>query len=232
MVSVGGKARSGGLGSRSHASLSMGLIAGLRSFSNGDPPRSTGGFRHPEARPDERRPAPSQWILDSMTTILGAPRLPTAGPGPGNLMPQSISCMPNNQPEPANERADHTEPRPNQRGAGAKGTESLAAPVTIRGMTRRIAVAASAPPRFARPRTEADRLRQRGTLLRVFGRDHRIVRVETPFRAILFRSHAISGLQVAFQHFQLLAVLEADDVIIEHGSRYRHGGFRTLRRRG
>ena len=72
------------------------------------------------------------------------------------------------------------------------------------------------PAGLSRPRAEADRLGERRSLLGIFRRDHRIVRVEAPFGAILFRAHAICRLQMPFQHFQFLAVLQADDVFAEH----------------
>src|SRR5262252_1740932 len=48
---------------------------------------------------------------------------------------------------------------------------------------------------------------------RIVWRDHRVVRRQSPFFAILFRGHIVLTAQVPSQGFKLLAVLQADEVI-------------------
>src|SRR3546814_9093956 len=60
---------------------------------------------------------------------------------------------------------------------------------------------------------EADLLRELAALLGIIWRDHGIVGRQPPLRPVLVRGHLIVGHQVAFQHFELLAVLQTDDVI-------------------
>ena len=57
----------------------------------------------------------------------------------------------------------------------------------------------------------------------VVGRHHGVFGAKSPSLAVLRRGHVECRLQVPLQHFQLFAVLEADDVIMEHRFFYRHG---------
>src|SRR3546814_2998767 len=60
---------------------------------------------------------------------------------------------------------------------------------------------------------EADLLRELEALLGIIWRDHGIVGRQPPLSPVLVRGHLIVGHQVAFQHFEVLAVLQTDDVI-------------------
>src|SRR3546814_3007744 len=53
-------------------------------------------------------------------------------------------------------------------------------------------------------RTQADLHRQGTALLRIVGRNHRIISGKSPFGAILIRCHAIVRHPVTLQHLQLL----------------------------
>ena len=85
--------------------------------------------------------------------------------------------------------------------------------------------------RRARLAPEADLLRQFLTLGRVVRRDHRIFRLQAPLRAIILGRHAVGGHQVPFQHLQLLAVFETDDVVVRHRLLDRNRGRQLDRRR-
>ncbi len=78
---------------------------------------------------------------------------------------------------------------------------------------------------------EADLLGQGGPMLGVVRRHHRVVGAQAPALAILVRRHVVGAHQVALQHLQLLAVLQADDVVREDGFLDRHRRLRPLRRR-
>src|SRR3546814_11775020 len=56
-------------------------------------------------------------------------------------------------------------------------------------------------------------LGERAALRRIIGSDHRIVAWKSPFGTILVGGHIIVRHQVALQHFQLLAVFEANDIV-------------------
>ena len=60
---------------------------------------------------------------------------------------------------------------------------------------------------------EPDGLGKLAALFRVIGSYHRIIVGQAPFGAIIFRSHAIVSHQMAFQHFQLFAILQADNIV-------------------
>src|SRR5690606_13052111 len=64
--------------------------------------------------------------------------------------------------------------------------------------------------------SKPDFLRERPALGSVVRGDHRIVSGKAPFRAIILRGHLIMRHQMATQHLQLLAVLEAHDVVGLH----------------
>src|SRR6478736_5307511 len=51
-------------------------------------------------------------------------------------------------------------------------------------------------------------------LLGIVGRDHRVVGGEAPAGAVFGGGQAVVGHQVALEHLHLLAVFEADDVIV------------------
>src|SRR5690606_29558352 len=78
---------------------------------------------------------------------------------------------------------------------------------------------------LARLATEADFLRQHAPLFGVIRRDHRIVGRETPAGAVLGRSQSVVGHQVTLEHLHLLAVFEADDVVILDRCTDRDRGF-------
>src|SRR5205823_13763218 len=86
-------------------------------------------------------------------------------------------------------------------------------------------------PGAARPRAEADLLRQSAALSRVIRRDHRIVRGQFPALAIRLGRHVVRRLQMALQHLELLAVLETDDVIGLDGLLDADRRLRARRRR-
>src|SRR5690606_8513846 len=67
---------------------------------------------------------------------------------------------------------------------------------------------------FLRLAAEAHLLRKTRTGSSVVGGDHRIVRVEIPLFAVLFRRHVVMGHEVTLQRLELLAVFEADDVVV------------------
>src|SRR4051794_6489879 len=81
----------------------------------------------------------------------------------------------------------------------------------------------------ARLGAEADLLREAGALLRVGRGDHRVVVGQAPPLAVLLGRHVVAGLEMPLEHLQLLAVLEADDVIRHHRLLDRHGGGELLR---
>ena len=76
------------------------------------------------------------------------------------------------------------------------------------------AVWASAPP--AGIRAEAHFLRQLAAYCRVTGRNHRIIRWQSPARAVLLRRHAIGPLEMPAQHFQFLAVFKTDELVVRY----------------
>ncbi len=72
---------------------------------------------------------------------------------------------------------------------------------------------------------EADLEREATARGGIIGRDHRIVGRQLPFGAILFGGHVVIGAQIALEHFQLLAVFEADQIIGLDRIADRHGGL-------
>ncbi len=95
------------------------------------------------------------------------------------------------------------------------------------GPGRRLLAAAAAlgpGPLAAQP----DLLGEFGALLGVVGRHHRIVRRQTPLCPILVGCQIVSSANVPLQHLQLLAVLEADDVVGCHRAADRHRRLRRL----
>ena len=76
------------------------------------------------------------------------------------------------------------------------------------------AVRASAPP--AGIRAEAHFLRQLAAYCRVTGRKHMIIRWQPPARAVVLRRHAIGPLEMPAQHFQFLAVLKTDEIVVRY----------------
>src|SRR3546814_19216366 len=68
-------------------------------------------------------------------------------------------------------------------------------------------------------RTQADLPRQGTALLRIVGRNHRIISDKSPFGALLIRCHAIVRHQVTLQHLQLLPVFKADNIVRSKESR-------------
>src|SRR5271169_4174637 len=66
---------------------------------------------------------------------------------------------------------------------------------------------------LARAGPKSDLLGQPTALLGVVRRHHRIVGSETPALAVLLRGKIVRRLEMAFQHFQFLAVLETDEKI-------------------
>src|SRR5690606_27364238 len=80
-----------------------------------------------------------------------------------------------------------------------------------RGKPRRWRSAAA-----ARLGAETDFLGQLAALLGVVRRHHGIIGGKLPALAVILRRHAVGGAQMALQHLQLLAVLEADDEIGRH----------------
>ena len=85
--------------------------------------------------------------------------------------------------------------------------------------------------RRGRLAAEADLLGERLTLRRVARRHHRVIGFEAPPRAVILGRHAVVGHQVPLQHLQLLAVLEADDVVVGHRAPDRHRRRQLDRRR-
>src|ERR1700732_5031958 len=65
-------------------------------------------------------------------------------------------------------------------------------------------------------RTEADLLGKLAALAGIVGRHHGIVGRQIPTLAIVVRAEIVGGLEVALQHLELFAVLEADDVVRMH----------------
>src|SRR3546814_4889388 len=57
---------------------------------------------------------------------------------------------------------------------------------------------------------EADLLGQLAALAGIVGGDHGVVRRQAPALAVILRRHVVGRLEVALQHFQLLAVFKAD----------------------
>jgi hypothetical protein len=86
--------------------------------------------------------------------------------------------------------------------------------------------------RWSRLAAEADLLRERLALRRVARRSHRVVPPEPPALAVFLRRHAVIGHQVALEHLQLLAVLEADDVVVGDRAADRHRRGELDQRRG
>src|SRR6185369_16254385 len=58
---------------------------------------------------------------------------------------------------------------------------------------------------------------------------HRVVRRQIPALAVLFGRHVVGGAQMPLQHLQLLAVLEADDVVRRDRLLDRHRRIRPFR---
>ena len=73
--------------------------------------------------------------------------------------------------------------------------------------------------------TETQFHRQIRAGLGVIGGDHRIIRRQAPFGAVLVGRQAKRRHQMALQHFAPLAVFKADDVIGCDGLLDRHGGL-------
>ena len=63
------------------------------------------------------------------------------------------------------------------------------------------------------PSSQSQFQRQIGTLLGIVRSDHRVIRRQSPFRPILVRRQVIGSFQMPLEHLQLLAVLEADDMV-------------------
>ncbi len=63
----------------------------------------------------------------------------------------------------------------------------------------------------------------------VVRRHHRVFGAKPPSPAILLRGHVVCRFQVPLQHLQPLAVLEADDVVMEYRFPDRDGGLRPFR---
>ena len=85
--------------------------------------------------------------------------------------------------------------------------------------------------RRGRLAAEADLPGERLPLRRVVRRHHRVVPLEPPPLAVLLGRHPVIGHQVPLQHLQLLAVLEADDVVVGHRAADRHRRRQLDRRR-
>ncbi|CDX49911.1 hypothetical protein MPL1032_100280 [Mesorhizobium plurifarium] len=82
---------------------------------------------------------------------------------------------------------------------------------------------------------EADRLGELRARGRIVGSDHRVVDGQAPFGAVGFGRQAEMHADMALQRFELLPVLEADDVVRRHrapgidgGDRRGRGGLRRL----
>src|SRR5258705_12109321 len=90
----------------------------------------------------------------------------------------------------------------------------------FRGRPRRVAAPAAPQP---------DLLGDFRALFGVFRRDHRVVRRQPPFGAILIRRQTVGRAQMPLQHLELLAVFEADQKLWRdrfadlHGGLYRYG---------
>src|SRR5690606_21116266 len=70
---------------------------------------------------------------------------------------------------------------------------------------------------------EAHLARQVGALLCVVGRHHRIVGRKVPLLAVFLRRHVISRAQMTLQRFELLAIFQADEVIVGNRAADRNG---------
>ena len=57
---------------------------------------------------------------------------------------------------------------------------------------------------------------QFGTLPRVIGSNHRVVRGKPPFLAVSLGRHIVSCSQMTLQRFELLAILKTHDVLVRH----------------
>ena len=74
---------------------------------------------------------------------------------------------------------------------------------------------------------QADLFGKDRTLSGIVGSDHWIVCRQTPFPAVFFGCHTVSGTNVALQHLEALTVLETDDVLGRHGLLDRDRGLLT-----
>src|SRR4029079_1794728 len=78
--------------------------------------------------------------------------------------------------------------------------------------------------------TEAHLLGELRSRLRIIGGDHRIVRRQAPFLAVLLGRHAVLGTQMALERLELLAVFQADDVLRRNRFLDRNRGPERLAR--
>ena len=81
---------------------------------------------------------------------------------------------------------------------------------------------ARASARLAGPRAETHFFGQFTPLCGVTGGDHGIIRGQSPARAILLGCQAVGLPEMPAQHFQFLAVFEADEEIARYGASDRH----------
>lgn len=79
--------------------------------------------------------------------------------------------------------------------------------------------------RFSRFTAETHLLREFRPRRRVCWRYHRIVRRQTPLRPVFLRGEVIVDIEVAAERLELLAVLQADDVIGKDGTLGVHGRY-------
>src|SRR3546814_16514529 len=77
---------------------------------------------------------------------------------------------------------------------------------------------------------EPDLLREHAALLRIAGRDHRIVGGQVPLLTILFGGHLIVRHQMPLEHLELFPVLETDDIVRLYRRTDRNGWFLLNRR--
>jgi len=72
---------------------------------------------------------------------------------------------------------------------------------------------------------EPDLFRERRALSCIVGRDHWIVGGQIPLCSVCVRREAVPRAQIAFEHRELFAVFEADEVIGADGLFDRHSGL-------
>lgn len=75
---------------------------------------------------------------------------------------------------------------------------------------------------------EADFLGQLLALFGIAGRDHRVIRLQAPFGAIVIGRHPVGRHQMALEHLQFFAVFQTNDEIIRHRFLDRNSGGRRL----
>src|SRR6266404_8182644 len=76
--------------------------------------------------------------------------------------------------------------------------------------------------------SEANLLCEGRALCRVIWRDHRVIGREAPFNPVIVGSHAVGRTKMPFQHLQLLAVFQADQVFGSDRLADRNGRLERL----